>query len=165
MMPPILRRIGGIRVFETLTGYIGAASMLLVGILAFSMGGKPERIGTGAFILAWLLTLIVHNTSSIIGVQWGFLAIDTAALVVFGGLVWKSGRAWPVWACALQLLAVASHIMVLAKLPTPVSSFYTVINLTSYGILVSICFGIFFAWQEQRAAQLSNLDQDQITIR
>lgn len=132
--------------------------MLLVGILAFSIGGRPEKIGAGSYILAWLATLLFHNTSKGIGVQWGLLAIDSAVLLAFAALVWKSNRAWPVWACALQLLVVASHVMIIAHLPTPISSFYTVVNLTSYGILVAICFGTFWAWQEGRMALLTSPD-------
>jgi hypothetical protein len=147
-------------VFPTLTGYLGAGSILLVALIAFSLGGRAEKIGTGAYVIAWIATVLVHGSNAGEGVQWGMLAIDTAVLLVFAGLVWKSGRAWPVWACALQLIVVASHIMIIAHLPTPISSFYTVVNLTSYGILIAICFGVFWAWQERKWAQISGLDED-----
>ena len=141
--------------FETLTGYIGAAAMLTIGILAFSLGGRAEKLGAGSYILAWLGTLVVQSIFPSKGVQWGVLLIDLAALMAFVGLVWKSGRSWPVWACALQLLAVTSHIMLIARLPTPMSSFYTVLNLTGIGIVIAIGFGVFWAWQEQRIATMT----------
>jgi|GEM_PF-181928 len=144
--------------FETVLGLIGAGIMLTVAALAFSIGSRPEKIGAGAYILAWVSTLFVRAVSSVEGVQWGMLAIDLVTLAVFAGLVWKSGRSWPVWACALQLLVVVSHVMIIAHLPTPISSFYTVVNLTSYGILVAICFGTFWAWQEGRMALLTSPD-------
>ena len=136
--------------FETLSSYIGAASVLIVGFLAFSLGGKTEKIGAGGYILAWMGTLIAQSLLPFKGVQWGTLAMDLVALIVFTALVWKSGRSWPVWACALQLLAVSSHIMLIARLPTPVTSFYTVLDLAGYGILIAIGFGVFWAWQERR---------------
>ena len=146
--------------FETLIGYMGAASILFVTFLAFSMGSRAEKIGAGTYVLAWFATVMFHGNTASAGVQWGMLGIDLAMLLVFAGLVWKSGRAWPVWACALQLVVVASHVMIIAHLPTPISSFYTVVNLTSYGILIAICFGVFWAWQERKLAQFSGLDED-----
>ena len=134
--------------------------MLIMGALAFTVGGRPEKIGTGAYILAWLGTLAVHTYFPTRGIQWGMLAMDSAALIVFGALVWKSKRSWPVWACALQLLIVASHVMLIAYLPTPMLSFYTVVNLTAYGILIAIGFGIFFAWHEKRMAEMATRRTD-----
>ena len=76
---------------------------------------------------------------------------DVVLLIVFGTMVWKAPRSWPVWACALQLLAVTSHIMIMADLRTPISAFYTVVNMTGYGIMLAIAIGTFWAWQERRA--------------
>ena len=53
-----------------------------------------------------------------------------------------------------NLLAVMSHFMVMLDLRTPMSAFYTVVNLASYGIIIAIAVGTFFAWQERRAAGL-----------
>lgn len=144
--------------FETLTGYIGAASMLTVGLLAFSLGGRTEKIGAGSYILAWIGTMIAQSLFPSKGIQWGTMIMDIGALAAFTALVWKSGRSWPVWACALQLLAVSSHIMLIARLPTPVYSFYTVMNLAGYGILISISVGTYWAWQERRLAAMSEQD-------
>jgi hypothetical protein len=35
-----------------------------------------------------------------------------------------------------------------------ISSYYTVINLAGYGVLVALAVGTFWAWQERRAAGL-----------
>ncbi len=125
--------------------------MIALGIFAFTLGGRPERIGAGAYILGWIITVALGYAADVVGVQWGTFGVDVIVLAAFGALVWKAPRSWPVWACALQLVAVASHIMLVVKLPTPVSAFYTVLNLTSYGILIAIALGTFFAWQTRKA--------------
>lgn len=140
--------------FDTLYAQIGAIVMIAVGVFAFVKGDEPERVGAGAYLFAWFASLLVQGDGRLYDVQWGMFAIDIVMLLVFGGLVWKSRRSWPVWACALQLLAVMSHIMIMVDLRTPVASFYTVLNVASYGIVLSIAIGTFWAWQERRAAGL-----------
>jgi hypothetical protein len=137
--------------FETIAGYVGAAFMVLVGMFALLKGGPPERIGAGAYLFAWFASVMVQTSGGYFGVQWGVFAIDVAVLLIFIAMVWKAPRSWPVWACALQLLAVTSHVMLMMKLPTPISAFYTVVNMTGYGIMLAIAIGTFWAWQERRA--------------
>ena len=47
-----------------------------------------------------------------------------------------------------------SHIVYLFDVRPPIAAFYTVLNLSSYGILLTIGIGTFWAWQERRAAGL-----------
>ncbi|RZJ90305.1 MAG: hypothetical protein EON88_18730 [Brevundimonas sp.] len=140
--------------FDTLPAQIGAAFMVLVGVFAFVKGDEPERVGAGAYLLAWFASLLVQKDGQLYGVQWGMFAIDTVMLLVFGALVWKSRRNWPVWACGLQALSVMTHIMLMLDIRPPMQSFFTVINLAGYGILVAIAVGTFYAWQERKAAGL-----------
>jgi hypothetical protein len=141
----------GAFVFETIAGYVGAGFMVIVGLFALLKGGEPERIGAGAYLFAWFASLMAQTSGDYFGVQWGVFAIDVVLLIVFGAMVWKAPRSWPVWACALQLLAVTSHVMIIANLRTPISAFYTVVNMTGYGIMLAIAIGTFWAWQERRA--------------
>lgn len=136
---------------ETIAAYVGAGFMILVGLFAFLKGGEPEKIGAGAYLFAWFASLMVQSAGGYFGVQWGVFAIDVVLLIIFAAMVWKAPRSWPVWACALQLLAVTSHIMIMADLRTPISAFYTVVNMTGYGIMLAIAIGTFWAWQERRA--------------
>jgi hypothetical protein len=137
--------------FDTWPALVGAAFMVLVGMFALLQGGRPERIGAGAYLFAWFASLMVQSNAGLFGVQWAMFAIDVALLIIFGALVWKAPRSWPVWACALQLLAVTSHVMIMLDLRTPISAFYTVVNMTGYGIMAAIAIGTFWAWQERRA--------------
>lgn len=128
--------------------------MLLICAFAFLKGDEPERVGAATYILAWFASLLVQDDGELYNFQWGMAAIDLLVLAVFAGLAWKSRRAWPVWASALQLLAVTTHVMALIDVRPSISSFYTVLNLAAYGVIVTIGIGTFWAWQERRAAGL-----------
>lgn len=137
--------------FDTWPALVGAAFVVLVGLFAFIKGGEPEKIGAGTFLFGWFASLMVQSNAGLFGVQWAMFAIDVAMLLVFIAMVWKAPRSWPVWACALQLLVVTSHVMIMLNLRTPISAFYTVVNMTGYGIMLAIAIGTFWAWQERRA--------------
>lgn len=140
--------------FEFIWGYVGAASVLLVCLFALAKGEEGERIGGGALLMSWFLSVVAQRTLGYLATPWPIFLIDLVLLAVFVSLVWKSSRSWPVWASALQLLCVASHSMVLMKLRPEVSAFYTVVNMAGYGILVALGVGTFLIWQERRAAGL-----------
>lgn len=141
-------------VFDTLYSQIGAAVAVLVIGFAFLKGDEPERVGGGAYALGLLASLILQDDARLSGTQWALLGIDTVMLAAFAGLVWKSRRSWPVWASALQALIVMSHLLTIVDIRPPLSAFYTVINMASYGTLLTLAIGTFWAWQERRASGL-----------
>ncbi|MGZ9098329.1 MAG: hypothetical protein ACXW3O_01375 [Brevundimonas sp.] len=140
--------------FDTLPTQIGAGLTIAVVAFAFLKGDEPERIGAGAHVLAWFATLLIQSDGAVAGTQWGMMGIDIVMLGVYAGLAWKAARSWPVWASALQSLVVMSHLLTLVDIRPPLMAFYAVINLASYGILVVIAIGTWWAWQERRAAGL-----------
>jgi hypothetical protein len=140
--------------FDTLPTQIGAGLTVLVVAFAFLKGDEPERIAAGGYVLSWFASLLIQGDGAVGGTNWGLMAIDSIMLAVFVALAWKSQRAWPIWAAALQSLTVMSHILTLVDIRPPVSAFYAVINLASTGILLVIAIGTFWAWQERRAAGL-----------
>lgn len=140
--------------FDTLPAQIGAAIAVAVCLFAFLKGDEPERIGAGTYMLLYFASLLVQSDTDLWGVQWGMFLIDLVMLGVFAGLAWRTHRAWPVWASALQLLVVMSHLVIVMDLRTPITSFYTVVNIAGLGIIVAIGVGTFWAWQERRAAGL-----------
>lgn len=139
---------------ETIFGQIGAVLMIVACAFALLKGDEPERIGGSVFALAWFASLLVQGDGDLYDIQWGIFYLDLVMLAVLAGLTWRSRRAWPVWACAFQLLAVMGHIMNMTDMRPPIASFYTVINLAAYGVIVSLAVGTFWAWQERRAAGL-----------
>ncbi|WP_396592780.1 hypothetical protein [Brevundimonas sp. R86498] len=129
--------------------------VVLAGILAFAKGDEPERIGMGAYLLGWLAAMLIQDSAGMHShFQPGLFALDFIMLMVFGGIAWKYSRSWPIWAASLQLIALMSHFVILFDLRPTIWAFYAVLNLASYGILVCIGIGSFWAWQERRAAGL-----------
>lgn len=139
---------------DTPPAQIGAALMVLVCAFAFFKGDEPERLAAGAYLIAWLATLLIQNDSDLYSIPLGLFGIDLIVLLIFVGLAWKSRRAWPIWAGGLQLLTVSSHIFGMVEARASLASFYAVMNLASYGILITLAIGTFWAWQERRAAGL-----------
>ncbi|MDP3371119.1 MAG: hypothetical protein Q8M32_14915 [Brevundimonas sp.] len=140
--------------FDTLPTQIGAGLTVAVVAFAFLKGDEPERIAGGAYVLGWFASLLIQNDGAVGKTQWGLMAIDAIMLAILVALAWKSRRAWPVWATALQSLVVMSHILTLIDIRPPMAAFVAVVNLASTGILVAIAIGTFWAWQERRAAGL-----------
>jgi hypothetical protein len=140
---------------DTLFSQIGVVPMLLVGILAFTKGDEPERLAMGGYLLGWLGSLLLQDDGNLHS-NWqpGLFALDVATLIMFGGIAWRYRRTWPIWAASLQLIVVMSHVVILFDQRPGMSAFYTVTNLASYGILIAIALGAFWAWQERRAAGL-----------
>lgn len=140
--------------FDTLPGQIGAAVSFLVVSFALLKGGEAERFGAGAYALGWLASLAVQGDGQLYSVQWAMLVIDFAVLTAFIAIAWRSRQGWPIWAAAFQGLSVLSHIMAILDVRPAISAYYTVINLAGYGVLISLAVGVFWAWQERRAAGL-----------
>ncbi|GLS00079.1 hypothetical protein GCM10007859_00820 [Brevundimonas denitrificans] len=140
--------------FDTLQTQIGAAITVVVIAFAFLKGDEPERVGGGAYVLAWFASLLMQDDGGGGGVSWGLTATDIVLLCVYAALAWKSRRAWPVWASGLQSLIVMSHLLTFVDIRPPLMAFYAVINVSSYGILLVIAIGTFQAWRERQAAGL-----------
>ena len=140
--------------FDTLATQIGLLLVVLVCAFAFLKGDETERLGAGAYILSWFASLLLQRDGELYDVQWGVFAVDTAMLVVLGGLMWKSRKSWLVWAAACNLLIVMSHVVLMIDVRPPMAAFVTAVNLAGYGILISLAVGTFWAWQERRAAGL-----------
>ena len=140
--------------FDTLPTQIAAGITILVVAFAFLKGDEPERIAAGTYVLGWFASLLLQGDGAMRGTQWGLMGIDVVMLAVFAGLAWKAQRAWPVWMSALQSLIVMSHVLTVVDIRPPLAAFYAVINLASFGILITLAVGTFWAWQERRAAGL-----------
>lgn len=140
---------------DTLYSQIGLLPMILVGVFAFWKGDEAERFAMGIYLLGWMAGMLVQDDGGLTrSWQWPLFLLDLMMLLVFAGLGWKSRKTWPVWAASLQLLIVMSHFVFMIDLRQSVAAFYTVLNIASYGILVCIGVGTFWAWQDRRAQGL-----------
>ena len=140
---------------DTLYSQIGLLPMILIGIFAFLKGDETERFAMGSYLLGWMAGMLVQDQGGLgRSWQWPLFLLDLTMLLVFVGLAWKSRKTWPAWAASFQLLIVMSHFVFLADLRPSIAAFYTVLNLSSYGILVCIGVGTFWAWQDRNAQGL-----------
>ncbi|WP_292053021.1 MULTISPECIES: hypothetical protein [unclassified Brevundimonas] len=145
--------------FTSLIGWIGAGLMLGGCVIALVLGGPRERTGAVVYLLCWLL-------STFLRVQFGQALSSTAAIWVldilllftFGALIWKSDKAWPVWAAALQLLIMTCQFLFLINFAPTVSAYSTVINFSSLGIILALAWGSVASWQERLAISASSND-------
>lgn len=137
--------------FDTLYSQVGVALGSLVIAFAFLQGDRLVRAGAAAWALSLLASLLLQNDSQLYGPQWGLMAVDVAVWPVYAALAWRSRRAWPIWAAALQSLVVMSHVLTLVDFRPPIVAFYAVINLAGYGILLAIALGTAQAWRDHRA--------------
>jgi hypothetical protein len=141
-------------VFDTIYAQVAAAVGVIVVAFAFLKGDEPERVGGGVYAISALASLLVQQETRLHGVQWGLMAVDAVTLAAYAAVAWKSRRAWPVWASALQSLIVMTHVLTLVDVRPPIAAFYTVINGASYGVLLALAIGVAQAWRDRRTLGL-----------
>lgn len=144
---------GRFHMVNMLYAVIGAVFMIGMSLFAFLKGDKPEKHGAGAYLFAWLATVVVQQGAvQADHAPVAVFLIDLSVLVVFVALAWRSRRPWPVWASGIQLVTVMSHILLLTKTSISVTSLLTVMNLNGYLIIATLAVGTFWAWQDRKAA-------------
>jgi len=141
-------------VFETIYSQLVLAAAVLVVTFVFVKGDEPERMGGAAYAMIFLAATMIKGDATPNVPRWGVMGLEIVLLVVFLGIAWQSRRAWPIWAASFQALIVTSYALVAANLRPPVDAAATVINMSNYGILITLAVGTFWAWQERRAASL-----------
>jgi len=131
--------------------------MLLGCTFALVVGDKIERIGAVTYLVCWLLSTLARVVFQyeLLGAV-SVLALDVILLLTFAALVWKAPRDWPVWACAFQALILASQLLFLTNFDPTLSAYFTIVNVSSFGIIVALVVGSFIAWQERRAIAASS---------
>ena len=132
------------------------SAVVLAVAFAFWKGDEPERMGGAAYAMVVLATTMIKGDATPDLPRWGMMGIEVVLLLVFVGIAWHSRRGWPIWAASFQGLIVTCHVLVAANLRPPVDSAATVINMSNYGILISLAVGTFWAWQERRAAAMGS---------
>ena len=89
--------------------FVWPTALMLVCVLAAWRGRDLERLAAGAYLAAWALSLVAFRAGT--GeTQWAVLVIDVALLAGFVAIALKTGRYWPLFSAAFQLLAVATHL-------------------------------------------------------
>jgi DNA repair protein RadC len=107
---------------------------------AFGRGGRPEHQG-GALLLGAALATPLLQSRMFFGVEFGIAAVD---VVLLAGLVWlafSSGRRWPVFAVAFQMLGVLTHLARVIAGPVHGDVYGHLLVLWSYPVALSLLWG------------------------
>ncbi|WP_051257193.1 hypothetical protein [Brevundimonas aveniformis] len=136
---------------DTLYSQLGAIVWLGVCAFALLKGDKSERMAGGALVIAWLATLAVHRDTNLTSVTIPVFLIDMALLALLIGLSWRSDRNWPVWAAAFQSIVVLVHVVTLVDLRIRAIAYLSAQTVGTYGVLICLAVGTFWAWQTREA--------------
>lgn len=84
---------------------------VLVSGYALRWGGAPERIVGGLLLAAaWTSLLLPYDPKSVFrNLETGQLIVDLSLLAGLLAVALRANRFWPLWAAAIQLLAIGVH--------------------------------------------------------
>lgn len=131
--------------------WIGIAIGWVVCGAALWKGRWSERVVAAGFLLGWLATALLKD-HHFAGPQWSIFAADTAALLLFLFVALKSGRYWPLFAAAFQLLAVITHVASTFDRHLSAWAYITAGVIWSYLLLGSIGIGTWNTWRGDHPA-------------
>ena len=135
---------------HTPVAIFGAVFELIVCLTAMIFGAWRERAG-GALYLAVVAASFALKAWFPDIPAWRYLLMDGLCLLGFFALSWKSPHPWPLWACAFQLLGVMTSIATLIQVRVLAWTYYTVLSLSGYGVLISLLVGTLAAAGARRA--------------
>jgi hypothetical protein len=95
-------------------GYSLAISLTLLSVcIALKFGGAPERRGAMVIVVAFFLGILRDLTlgPQLAGFSLAGITIDFIMFVGFFAIALFAWRVWPLWASALQLLAIVAHLV------------------------------------------------------
>jgi len=118
------------------------------------------------FLLDWIASALLKDRH-FAGPQWGEFAIDVANLALFLGVALRSGRYWPLFAAAFQLLAVITHVASTFDRHLSAWAYITASVIWTYCILGALAYGAWTAWRSgrQRPANAELMADPGATLR
>ncbi|MFN3512541.1 MAG: hypothetical protein ACK41C_05830 [Phenylobacterium sp.] len=132
---------------RTLPQQVWFVALVVVCILAFWRGGRPERLVAVLWAISWLISRSVYNYDNWIDPQWSVLAVDVGVLIAFAALAAYSDRTWLLFATAFQLLNVVTHVAMIVDSEVRARAYVYGLVIWSYMVLAAIGVG---AWAEGR---------------
>ncbi|ESQ93100.1 hypothetical protein ABAC460_02250 [Asticcacaulis sp. AC460] len=118
-------------------------------------GDGANRVGAGIVLVAWCLSLALHQWGNYGGPELPVVVIDIVAMLLLMALSFRSRRIWTLVASALQIATVASHFA------AGITHFnnWTYITVTGllggYGLLLcmAVAFGIHEVNRKRQGSQ------------
>ena len=132
--------------------YIPVAILFAVQLIgsgyAIVRGGGPERWGATLYVVNWFLSDLTVYLShrQFMTTETGLMMVDAVYLVVLVVLALKAQRYWPLWAAALQLDTILTHVLMFSKATPPFSYGFA---LWLWGLPLPILMAVG-AWRHRR---------------
>lgn len=129
-------------------------------VVGWLRGGHPERFGVAVLIVNDLLAVNFYTTWRTGGFDIGFAVAETALMLIFGGLAFRSDRWWPLAITALLALMVLIHVLTIM---TPVPYYASLSARVGLWLVlyVILLIGISERWMAGEAP-VSRIGRDRI---
>lgn len=128
--------------------------------LAVWRGRDDERLAAGGLLANWAFTMVVVRMSGGTAsgaTQWGMLVVDVALLGLYLWLALRSGRYWPLFVAAFQVLVVVTHLGRVVDSTISGWAYLTAALIWSYLGLLTIGYGAWTA--PRRYAEIEAVDR------
>lgn len=120
-------------------------------IFALWKGDMLERAVGATLFIAWLASLVAWHNGGKSHHSLAVLAIDVVAFGVIAGAAWKSTRAWPIWAAALQAMQTVTEVVYTFNLGIGPQAYDLTQWTASIGVITALIVGTWIAWREREA--------------
>lgn len=118
------------------------AFMLGASTFVLWKGGAPERYGVGTIVAMAIfqITMEVVTPSRFINVDAASLGADLIGFIGFGVLALHARRVWPLWAVALQMIALSAHYSRWASISMSPNA-YSIMRTAPTAIILALMLG------------------------
>ena len=134
-------------VFDTPRQWFALAFAVIACGYALWKGGKPERIGGAAMLLAWIVQPFAVDTNAWLNPQYAAFATDVPLLAVLVWLALRGDRWWPMWAVAFHFLGMVMAIIIVVDPRVRPLAYMTALGMWSYLTVIALVVG---TWREAR---------------
>lgn len=118
-------------------------------LLAWRRGRAEEWIGAGIMLAGSVATFWAHSVRGpeSASIQFNLFLVDLLVLCGFVVLVLKSDRFWPLWACGIHLVSVATHLVMLFYPTVLPQAYRVVLGFWAYPMMAAIVVGALDPWR------------------
>lgn len=132
------------------------AFMLAVAAHGFMRGGRPERMGAGMMLAAWVLTPFTVDLAPPALDAAAVLAMDAVLLAGLLGLALFGHRYWPMAAAAFHLLGTILHIAAFVDPQVALRERIVATYIFSYLTVLALAAGTALEARRERDTPLSD---------
>ena len=121
-----------------------ALYLLVVALIAWKRGGRPEQVIAGIMVVNIVLDYVYHlifGPSSFRQIDPVHLAMDTACFLLFLGVALRANRAWTLWVCAAQNIVMLGHLGKLFEVNAVLRGYWAMTQAPFYLQLAFLALG------------------------